>query len=190
MEMENKVSFIPKRTIGAPIYRDKGLGIFTSFALMIFLVSVALWGGMFLYKKYLKEQISQKKLSLEIARSELEPSLITDLARLSDKIDAAKSLIKDHKTPSSIFIFLQNNTLTEVRFKDFKFLLSGGGEPSIIMSGLTKSYSILALQADVFEKNSSVKKTKFSNFKLDKNGWIGFNAEIIFTPSVLVYNLE
>lgn len=188
--MEDNMSFIPKKTIGAPVYKSRGLGIVTGFALIIFLVSAALWGALFLYERYLKEQISQKNDSLKIAQSELEPSLVTSLVLLSGKINAAKSLIQNHKVPSSIFVFLEDNTLKDVRFKDFNFLLSGGDEPSVSMSGLAKSYSSLALQAGVFEKNSIVKRAAFSGFKLDKNGQVGFNVEIVFDPPILDYNLE
>ena len=188
--MENRVSFIPKKTIGAPAYRGRGLGIFTGFALMIFLVSAALWGALFLYENFLKKQISEKESSLKIAQSKLEPTLITSLAQLAGKIDAAKSLIKNHKAPSSIFVFLQDNTLKDVRFKDFDFSVPGEGESSVSMSGVAKSYSALALQANALEKNNDVRKASFSGFKLDKNGWVNFEVEIIFNPSILAYNLE
>ncbi|MEK9183746.1 MAG: hypothetical protein AAB890_01590 [Patescibacteria group bacterium] len=188
--MEDKVSFIPKKTIGASEYKSRGLGVVTGFTLIIFLISAALWGALFLYERYLKEQISQKKSSLQIAQSELEPSLVTSLVLLSGKISAAKTLIQNHKAPSSIFVFLEGNTLKDVRFKDFNFSFSTDGAPSISMSGLAKSYSSLALQAGVFEKSSIVKKAAFSGFKLDKNGQVGFNVEIVFDLSLLAYNLE
>lgn len=188
--MENRVSFIPKKIIGAPVYKSRGLGVFTVFALMVFLVSAALWGGLFLYERYLKEQISEKESSLKIAQSGLESSLIMSLAQLAGKIDAAKSLIKNHKAPSSIFVFLEDNTLKDVRFKNFDFSFSSAGESSVSMSGVAKSYSALALQANAFEKNGNVRKASFSGFKLDKNGWVNFEVEIVFNPSILVYNLE
>lgn len=188
--MEDKISFIPKKTMGAPVYKNRGLGIVTGFALVIFLVSAALWGALFLYKNFLNKQIGEKESSLKTAQSELEPSFVASLALMSGKINAAKSLIQNHKAPSSIFVFLEDNTLKDVRFKDFNFSLAEGGEASISMSGLAKSYSSLALQAGVFEKNAAVKKSSFSSFKLDKNGQVGFNVKIIFNSSILAYSLE
>lgn len=184
---EDKLSFIPQKTIEPFFYKRRGLGIFAVFFFLIFLVSLLLYGGMFVYKNNLKKEVNNLAASLERAKAAFEISLINELNQLANKINVTKKLLETHITPAPLFDFLEKNTLKDIRFKSFKYSVDNSGNLIVLLEGVAKDYSSLALQGDVFEKEENIKEVSFSGLSLSDQGLVNFNVKLSLAPSFITY---
>ncbi|RJQ30678.1 hypothetical protein C4572_03795 [Candidatus Parcubacteria bacterium] len=184
--MEEKLSFIPKKSLNSQTARRSGGG-FVMFAFLIFLISAGLWGGLFMYKRYLNDRISQLGKALENRKSSFELATINEVVNFSGKIDLAEKLLKSHKSVSNVFDFLQDFTAKDIKFNDLSYSFADGIEPSIALSGSAKSYSTIASQVKAFESYSLVKQVSVSGLNSDAAGNVRFNIRISFDPSIIAY---
>lgn len=191
---EDKLSFIPKKAGAPPVYRGKGPGFFLAFSFLLLVVSSFALGGMFFYKKSLAGEVDLLMQTLDKTKSAFEPALINTIIQFADRIDSAKTLLGDHKTLLPFFEFLEKSTLPDVRFKEFTYSFSEAesknGEILIVMGGVAKSYAALASQAEIFEKEKSVKSVYFSDFKLGDNGAVNFRVKISSDPLIFKYKAQ
>lgn len=179
-------SFIPKTRLTGPTYRSKGVGLGFLISVLIFLISLGLLGGAYLYKQALKKEIDEKTASLEIARQSLEPGLIDELSQLTFSVNAAKILVSQHNAVSEIFKIISDSTLKDVRFSDFNLKIIEKN-PVVEMRGEANSYTNAAIQAKLFEQSDAVSRVTFSNFNLKEGGRVDFSVEITLSPSSFIY---
>ena len=125
--------------------------------------------------------------TLAKAKSSYEPNFIEKITELYNKIEAAKGIIKNHVAASRIFDFLENNTLTSVRFKSLSYKFDRKGQVEITMAGEAKSFSAVALQSDVFGGQKIVKDPVFDNLDLDESGNVTFQFKAVIDPDFLLY---
>src|SRR3989344_7538509 len=103
MEPKFQSSFIPKgpiaaTSVSARVGRTALSKDFLSFvAVYLFIFSVVLAGGVFLYKLYLNYDIAKMAKDLENARADLSPEIINELTRLEGRIVSTEELIKKHR---------------------------------------------------------------------------------------------
>lgn len=188
--MEEKLSFIPKKNITiAPLPKVKtaGLGPVVVFSFVMFLVSGMMWGGLIVYKKSLSDQKSQLVSSLEKVKSSMEMPLVDQIIGLSNRTDSAGKVLTNHRIVSPVFVFLEENTVKNVRFNDLKYGYSEKDGHELVMAGVAKSYSDLALQAESFEKSDSVQSVSFSGLALDEKGGVKFDVKMVMNPSMFAY---
>ena len=192
--MDDKLSFVPQKTFEPTFYKKRRLGVLVVFPFFLFLASVLFYGGLLFYKNKIKKETDVLADSLERAKSAFEIPLINEISQISEKINYSKTLLERHTGLISIFDFLQENTLKDVRFKDFKYSISKtedrGEMPTVVMEGLAKSYSILALQGDIFEKDKNIQNVSFSDLGLSERGTVNFNVKLILNPQMLIYKGE
>jgi hypothetical protein len=179
-------SFIPKTRLAGPTYRSKGVGLWFLISFFLFLISLGLSGGAYLYKQSLQKSVDEDIASLELAKKSLEPSLINQLNRFAFSINAAKILFSQHNTSAEIFKIISGFTLKDVRFLNFDFKIAGGN-PVVSMNGEANSYTSVALQAKLFEQSDAVSQVIFSKFKLKEGGKVDFSVEITLSPLSFVY---
>lgn len=180
-------SFIPKTRLTTATYQKRGLGLGFLASLFLLVISGGLFGGTYLYKQSLQKEIDDMNVSLEKAKKAFEPSLIIELERFTSLIGNAKTLFTQHGDISKIFKFINDFTLKDVKFSDFKYSVNDKNTSSLMMSGEAKSYTTVALQAKLFENSDFIDRAMFSNFNLKEGGKVGFNAGIIFKSSDLIY---
>lgn len=186
--MEDRLSFIPKQAFNpAPRGRSSGLGFIVAFCALVFFLSLALWSVLFFYKQRLVSNNEQASISLDKRKQSFEVPSVAEIISLSRKISAASRLIKNHKTPSVIFDFLENYTLKDVSFSDFNFSSAAEKGITVSMTGLTKGYSDIALQNEVFKNNTMIKEVVFSDFGPDSKGLVKFSVKLTFVPSFINY---
>lgn len=184
--MEKKdLSFIPKQATSRPIY-EKETSISLIFSVTLLIISGLTFGGSYIYKKVLKNNVDELKNTIEKSEIIPEQSLIDELKNTSEKIENAKTLIAKHKTFGPLFDILEESTLKSVRFLNFEYSITDN-KPQISMDGVAGSYSSLALQVDSFEENAGVKEVIVSNISIAEGGKINFSIKIIINPSVLIY---
>ena len=193
MEPKFQTSFIPKRSLSesiSPRKMPKRVDLFFILALVVFLLSLLMAGGVLVYGQYVKKSIDRKSASLEEAKTAFDPALIAEFSRLSKKMSVARELLGKHVSASAIFRALSDSTLKSVKFDDFVYLFAPD-KITITMKGQARSFSSIALQSDLFGKNKVFDDLVFSNLNLDKNGNVNFvfsaeidSANILYKNSV------
>ncbi|NOY35882.1 MAG: hypothetical protein GXP44_03150 [bacterium] len=192
-----KTSFIPKKSFIKPIYKSRNFGILMNSSIVLFAVSMLVFGGVYLYKKSLDKSVVSLADSLERARDAFDLPVLAEIGKTAEKIEFAKKLLENHIAPSPIFSFLEQATLENVRFSDFSYTrqeskAKGKNKKKsveISMNGLAKSYASLALQADEFQKNKNVENISVSNLSLGKGGVIKFRIVIALNPNLVKYGI-
>ncbi len=185
-QITTTTSCIPKTRLTTATYPKRGLGLGFFISFFILLLSGGLFGGVYLYKSSLQKEVSDIVVSLEIAKKAFEPSLIVELERFTSSINGAKNLFNQHRDISKIFKLINDLTLKDVKFSDFKYNVDDK-IALLIMSGEAKSYTTIALQAKLFENSDFIDRVLFSNFTLKEGGKVSFSVEIIFKSSYLFY---
>lgn len=193
MEPKFQSSFIPKGPIAQPgvsgvtLSRNKK-SFFGFIATLIFIVAVLAAGGVFAYKIYLGRSITSMNENLELARKSLEPETINELSLLNQRILSTKDLLTKHSVISPLFDFLEASTLKNVRFTSFKY----GVIEKVIqleMKGQARGYAAVALQSDIFNKNSSLTEQVFGDLDLDDNGNVIFTYSAKVDPALVSYKV-
>lgn len=189
--MDEKVSFIPKKTLTKPIYKSSGLGFVMFISLAILVISGLLLGGVYFYKDIAQRNTNDLVTSFKRAQENLDPALIQQISDIDVKIESAKDLLAEHRAVSSVFKFLETSTLSSVRFSnfDFSYPFTKDTKPILVLKGSTRNYSLLSLQSEEFAKNKFVKNITFSNFALGDRGMVNFTATIEFNPSLFAYKI-
>lgn len=185
-----QTSFIPKKTydVGpAPKAKESSIaGILSFVGVVLFVLSLVVAGGTFLYERYLETSLVRKQESLERAKSAFEPELIRELARLDDKFVVGRQLLDRHTAPSAIFDVLEDITLESVRFVSFRYDVTEEGI-RITMDGQARSFAAVALQSDEFGRNRSLRQPEFSGLALDSRGNIVFQVTALVDPQLVSY---
>ena len=178
-----KISFIPQKE-NKIIYRGQGPGVIIFFSGIMFAFSLLAFGGTLLYKNFSKKQVDNLETSLNRDKSAFDVSFVSEIDRISSKINLGKKLFSEHSYLTGLFVFLEKNTLKNVMLTSFDY---NGAEYKINLSGKAKSYSSLASQAEAFKQDANVKSVNISKLSLTTGGVIDFSAEIEFVPSFFSY---
>lgn len=190
METKFQTSFIPKQPVNAEApHHASAASLFFLFAFIIFMASLASAGGVFIYNEIIKKNISEGKAQLTLNKNAFDPNTISQITRLNDRINAADSLLKKHKSVSTLFLVLSNSTLKNVRFTDFNY---SGADDKIVLSmrGQAVSYETVALQAKEFT-NPNLKNVfrspLFGDLTLDTLGNVSFSFTTGIDPLLVDY---
>ncbi|MDO8424032.1 MAG: hypothetical protein Q7S54_00285 [bacterium] len=201
MEPKFQSSFIPRSSLASSASSPSRAGVAFSpakksrqslvglISALIFALSVILALGVFGYGFYLKYSIDNMAAALEIGRAELEPEKVDELIRLNDRMSSTQNLIGSHLLLTPLFRFLETSTLKTVRFTDFNYAMSGK-ELELSLRGEARSYSALALQADLFNKSGYLKNITFSDLSLDEKGNVTFSFRAFADKNLFSYQKE
>lgn len=192
METGIQSSFIPKEagkiaSAPRPISSGAGLPELLILASVILLIaSAALAGGVFLYQQFLQGQTASKAAQLKRAEGSFEPSLIQQLTRLDDRMHAADILLNGHLAPSVFFDSLDQATLGTVSFSGLTLDSTDSRHINIKMTGLARSVNSIALQADLFGKNSVIYDPIFSGIDHQPDG-VHFSLTALVNSGAINY---
>ena len=185
----DKLSFIPKTSSSGASqtsYKKAGLGPMSKSSVFLFIISLAILGGAFLYKNAIIRQIDSLTVSLTRAKAAFDPVLISEMEKLTVSLIVAEDLIAEHRFQSNIFDALEDLTHPDLRFSSLSYsydLLKGGVK--IDLTGQSKSYIALAQQAEIFGDSNKIESFTFSGLSLDETGDISFSLDLIFNPLIL-----
>jgi len=191
MEGNLQTSFIPKKTT-SPIgpTSKAGVNLVTLFGVIIFLISIALAGTVFIYEGYLTNNIKTMKDSFKRNEQAFNPQSITAYSTLNARINVANTLLKTHVAVSNIFDLLEQATLKNVRFSDFNYTYISDKRLTLSMKGQATSYNAIAKQSDVFSQdpmNKYIHNAIFSNLDLDQSGNVVFSFTADVDPQQVLY---
>lgn len=185
-----QTSFIPKKPVVDNHSSGSGISLFLLISIILFIVSVAVAGGVFVWKNSLVKQIAQNKTDLEAVRSSYEEGTINALIRLDDRIKQANILLSKHLAVSPVFLLMEKNILQKVRLKTLKFSYAPDNKIKVDLSGLARSYEVLSKQSDAFGSanlRDYISRPVISDFSLTPDGNISFNFNALVDPKLVSY---
>ena len=189
MDPQVQASFIPKRSLEVTATRGGGFGGLLFFVTLLFFIgSLVAAGAAFGYTQLLNKQIVDKSKSLQLAEGAYDPGTIEDLVRIDQRLTQAKVLLNKHTAVSGIFAFLSSQTLINVAFSSFDYVLGDDGSAKIMLQGSGASFATVALQSDQLNGNKLLKDVVFSSITVDATGRVAFSVSATVDPSVLSYS--
>ncbi len=190
METRMQTSFIPKKPIVESRSESTGISLFLLLSVIVFIVSVAAAGGVWLWKGSLVNKIDQAKQDLAAAKASYEEGTINPLIRLDDRIKVSEELLSKHVAISPVFLMLEKNTLKTVRLKTFKFSSVGNDQLKIDITGSAQSYEALSKQSDAFGADGLreyISTPVVSDFSPAQDGSISFTFSAIVNSNLISY---
>jgi hypothetical protein len=190
MEVKMQTSFIPKKPIIESHSRGSGISLFLLLSIIIFIVSVSLAGGIWLWRNSLVAKIEKDKAALVAAKESYEEDTINPLIRLNDRIEETKGLLSRHLAVSPVFLMLEKNILRNVRLKSMNFSYGGSDKINVSLSGLASSYDALSKQSDAFGDESLrkfISEPVISGFSPTADGSISFTFSASINPKLVSY---
>lgn len=190
MESGIQNSFIPRDAAqpSAKTLARSGsfLDLFVLISIVLFVASLVLGAGVFLYQQFLATSVKSKVGQLERAKAAFEPALILEMTRLDDRMRDADTILGSHIAPSVLFHTLEQLTLATVSFRSLNFETVDPQTVLIRMEGIAESVNSIALQADLFSKNGVITSPIFSNIDREQDG-VHFSLTATVNLAVLRY---
>lgn len=174
-----EVSLIPKR-VEVSNSDEFGFGIFFRIVLVFFVVSVAILSGLFIYKSILESNLKKGKDALDVLELQFSLETIERHEEVANAISASKKLLDGHLKQSSIFTFLEENTLPSVSYGSFSF---SENDHKVGLLGEAPSYQAVAQQASIFEQLDKVSSATFANLSLSSKGTVTFTLTVLLKDS-------
>lgn len=193
METSTPPSFIPHDTVQQTTSfsrRTPAVGGLADILLVIAIIlcgaSGAVAGGVFLYGQYLDRTAASKLTQLQRAQAALDPSTFEQFIRLDDRMNVAGTLLQGHLAPALFFDMLNQTTLTTVSFSSLDMDVNDSNQIQIKMAGVARGVNSIALQSELFGKNTFVSSPIFSGISRQQDG-VHFSVSASLKPGSLAY---
>lgn len=190
MDPKFQTSFIPKRPIfpsGLGASAPKHYNFLSLVGTLLFIVTLLLSGGAFLYNQNLSQKNDAKKQIIASEIKAFDPKLTKELSDIKSRIDGGNELLKRHLALSMFFGLLEKSTASTIQFKDFSFKGGPGQTLAVTMRGVAKSFNDAVFQSDIMLESSYIKNQKFSDFTFDTKGDVLFEFSGEIDPSFVLY---
>lgn len=192
MENEFRTTFIPKTPIvqqAAPSSTavSKPVGIVFVISLIIFIVSIGIGGGVYVYKTYLQKQLEELSVSLERVQKSLDPNVIKEFTVMDKRLRNAETLLSNHSVTFPLFDVLRSTTLPTVRYTKMDLAFTDTGALSANLSGESDGYRSIALQSQALAENANLSDTIFSNFVVTPKGRVSFDVSFTVPKADLAF---
>lgn len=162
---------------------ERGSSILLYISLAAFLIIGATFGGLLLLNRAQKE--ARTTLLDEVNKKEenLKTDLLRQIFLLEGRLKNLRTLLSSHVFPSNVVKLIERDTLPQVRFLNFSFDATSG---KLDMTGEAASYSILARQINVFERDPQIERIEFGGLSIiGGSNFAGFKLAIVFKPTLL-----
>lgn len=178
MPPENIKQFIPKQPIEIP--QSRHMALFFPISLFAAGAVLFLWAGAFIYLQLQQRSLGSVGKNISQLEGEFDPKAIQEMQSISVSLESLKILLAGHLYSSALFDFLEQNTLTAVRFTRFSFSKENY---ALALSGEGTSFSAVAQQLEAFEEHNAVQSVNFQNLFLTNTGNVSFDATLKFNQS-------
>lgn len=185
-----QTSFIPKKPIVESQKVGSSISLFLLLSIIIFIVSLALAGGIYIWKNSLVTRIEDDKKALVADKASYEEATINSLIRLDDRIKVSNDLLSKHLAVSPVFLLLEKNTLKNVRIKSLKFAYGTGSQIKVDLLGSAQSYEALSKQSDAFgteDLRKYISQPMISDFSPTADGSISFTFSALVNSNLISY---
>ena len=192
MDNEFRTTFIPKTPIAQqPVAQSSGtskpVGILFVISLIIFIVSIGIGAGVYVYKSYLQKQVDDLAVSLERVQKSLDPNAIKEFTVMDKRLKNAETLLSSHVVSFPLLDMLRKTTLPTVRYTKMDFEFTETGDLSVKLSGESDSYRSIALQSQALAQNANLSDTIFSNFVVTPKGRVSFDVAFTIPKTDLTF---
>ncbi len=192
--MDNKfqTSFIPKKSLddNRKVSVKTPISIFSVFATIVIVVTVVASLGLWGYSYFLDKQIVDSGKRLQEANATFKDEDVNEVLAFDNKLKSAATLINNHIAMSSVFEFLQENTLKNLRYDSFSIEYFSPNRVSVTMKGQARSFGAVARQAELFTSSSTKRlftEPVFSDVTSDEKGLISFSFISAIDPNLILY---
>lgn len=176
--MDEQIRTISQRTEKISEFTTPGgTSPFFKISLIFFFASGLLCGGLYFFRNFLFNSLEEKKSTLSNLEVEFEPSLISEVQRVSSAISASKDILAKRVFQTNLFSLLEEKTLPQISFNTFSY---SQDKKSLSLVGEAASYADIARQSSVFESSSEIKEVLFSNLALKETGNVSFTLTVNF----------
>ncbi|MDD4989012.1 MAG: hypothetical protein PHV42_01110 [Candidatus Pacebacteria bacterium] len=189
MDPKLQTSFIPKKALTDGAVVSSGINLVSLIISVIFILTLATSGGLYLYSGVLDGQIVKETKTLKDNEDALESQTLEQYIRLDNRIEAAKQILHNHIAVTPIFDTLQKTVLRSIQFSELTLTFGGPDKVQLSMKGQTLNYGSIAYQSDVISKDESglIKNPIFSDLNLDSSGNVTFSFTSTLDPSLILY---
>jgi len=191
-ETKFTTSFIPKKPVqavsaGGRIKKNRGSGIFTLIAFVIFITVIVIAVGTYLYKIKLEADVIKQGETLQVASESLDQQFISEAVRLNDRIDGVQDLLDNHLSPSQIFYLLEDWTIQTLRFNSLNFSFNSDGDLSLGGSGVASGFESIIQQSDKYGESNYLRNIIFSGLQNNSDGLVSFSFQGNVNPELIIY---
>lgn len=152
---------------------------------MSLLVATVLCYIVFIIKNNIqKQQIAEIETAMLSVGTQEQKEQESEVLLYKKKISDFADLIKNHQFISNIFVFLENETVANVWFKQFSL---GGKSDQIQLTGEAEDMDAFSRQTNIFENNEYVTKLDSLSSSLGTTGGVDFNLSVSVDPKIYAY---
>lgn len=181
-------SFIPKEpVVTEQVFKKKKAGFLGVLAVSLFVSSIVIAGGMYVYKGIIKRDIASLQTELAEAEKNIDKQTISEMSKFSKKLELVRTLVQKHQVVSGFLDTLASSTVSSVQFISFSYGDIEQGKLTVTLQGKAASYSSIAQQENVFSQNPYFTSMAFSNLTLVEGGLVAFDLAIGVDPRIAAY---
>ncbi len=170
-----KISEIPKR------FDYLKFGIVAAVILLI--LSLAVWGGLKIYAGVISGKIEELKKQEGAVFESKDKDLAEKIADMEKRAKIAQDFFKAHVYTSEILNAIALQTLPKVKWDSYDLNVKTN---NVVLKGQAADYSSLAKQLFTFEEEqSNFSNVNVSGIALDKAGTVSFSASFTFDSNIL-----
>lgn len=133
----------------------------------------------------IKSEIAKETTKLETVGTTQQKEYEKEVLAYQKKINSFKNFLKNIKFASSGFIFMEEQTLPYIWFKNFSFNQQSN---TIQISGEAEDMESVSRQVNRFEKNEYVKSIGLLNFSIGQQARTQFNMSLVLDPKIFKYS--
>lgn len=139
----------------------------------------------FLVKNNLQQKdIKKQSAALQTVGTEQQKEYEKTVITYQSKINDFTSLLRNHEFASNVFVFLQEQTMPNVWFKQFSLDQKNS---STQLSGESDDLDSFSRQVATFEKNEHVKSITTLNSSLGSATRVNFNINLVLDQTIFDY---
>lgn len=188
MDQRPPSSFIPKQYLAqnSQATSSAHVGIFLIISLLVFLATIALGVGVFLYTEKLGAQLNDLNAQIAQKSTAFDLPQIEEIKRFEIRLNTAQSILRNHIAFSHYFKILEDLTIPTIFFERLDYSLKDG-LINVELVGEADGFSSVALQSDAFMAEKSFSSVTFSDFDLKPFGAVGFKVSMLVNPRFISY---
>ncbi len=184
-------SFVPHtNTAVQRRYTFDFIGIFNVAAYLIFLITLAMAGGVFFYAQVLEGQLKSADAKLAAEQKKIDSTIAQNFVRLDNRLTSATMLLSNHLALSNFFETLGAILPNTVRFSTLRIAVADGGKVSIEGTGVAKNFNALAAASAGFASDGRIKDAIFSRLSVNKDNSVSFSISATVDSAFVLFTGE
>ena len=172
-----------KQSLVSPVQLERGGSFLFYLSLAAFLMVAAGSGGLALLNRAQGETSRALLEEIEDNDASLSSNIVSQIFLIDERLKNLRLLLSEHIISSNVFLLVERSTLQQVRFLSFNFDSSAR---KLDMAGEATSYSMLARQIGILERDPNIERVEFGGLSLSGNNLAGFKLALIFKKPFLL----